>query len=81
MQALIAVWSKEKTQHHLEDSVRNERVYTEMVYRLSAIGTAQPDRVEKRVRLKQGYKKHKDHSNRSGADQKHSSGALPWTQF
>lgn len=66
-QALIAVWSEEKIQRDLQESLRNEKVFREVSGRLAAMGmyhSAKQCR-EKIKKLKQDYRKIK--RNRSEA--------------
>lgn len=68
-QALLAVWSEEKIQRNLEESFRNERVYREVSGRLVAMGMSRSAKQcrEKVKKLKQEYRKMKQHGGRSGA--------------
>lgn len=71
-QALIAVWSEEKIQRDLQESLRNEKVFREVSGRLAAMGmyhSAKQCR-EKIKKLKQDYRKIKRNCKRSGANGK-----------
>ena len=72
IQALVCVWGEDNIQQELEGSVRNEKVYKHIARRLSAMGY---DRTSKQCRekikkMKQDYKKIKDHNNKSGSNRK-----------
>uniref|UniRef100_A0A3B5AVU8 Uncharacterized protein n=1 Tax=Stegastes partitus TaxID=144197 RepID=A0A3B5AVU8_9TELE len=67
--ALLDVWSEEKIQRDLEESFRNENVYREVSGRLAAMGMSRSAKQcrEKIKKLKQEYRKTKQHGERSGA--------------
>uniref|UniRef100_UPI00358F7A9A myb/SANT-like DNA-binding domain-containing protein 2 n=1 Tax=Myxine glutinosa TaxID=7769 RepID=UPI00358F7A9A len=72
VQALIGVWSEDQIQRDLESSIRNEKVYQSISQRLQDAGVQRSAKRcrEKIKKLKQGYRKLKDHNNRSVADRK-----------
>ncbi len=72
VQALLAFYANNEIQRDFESSRRNEKIYLEMSAYLDGLGfhhTARQCR-EKLKKLKQDYKKLKDHNNRSGANRK-----------
>ncbi|XP_077376570.1 uncharacterized protein LOC144018206 [Festucalex cinctus] len=72
VQALLSIYGDEETQRHFESATRNDKVYqliTAKLAELSIFHTQKQVR-EKLKKLKQDYKKLKDHNNRSGNDRK-----------
>ncbi|XP_077381003.1 uncharacterized protein LOC144020947 [Festucalex cinctus] len=72
VQALLSIYGDEETQRHFESATRNDKVYqliTAELAELSIFHTQKQVR-EKFKKLKQDYKKFKDHNNRSGNDRK-----------
>lgn len=65
---LIAVWSEEKIQHDLGESLRNEKVYRELSGRLAKVGVSRSAKQcrEKIKKLKLEYRKIKKNSDGSG---------------
>ncbi|XP_052408638.1 uncharacterized protein LOC127953431 [Carassius gibelio] len=72
VQALLSVFSEEDIQRELETATRNEKVYLRMSSRLCELGIVHTGKQcrEKLKKLKQDYKKIKDHNNRSGSDRR-----------
>ena len=69
VQALLALYATEEVQSGLEGCTRNLKIFGKVAGELAHIGvyhTAKQCR-EKIKKLKQDYKKIKDHNNRSGA--------------
>ncbi|XP_077363412.1 uncharacterized protein LOC144007546 [Festucalex cinctus] len=72
VQALLSIYGDDETQRHFESATRNDKVYqliTAKLAELSIFHTQKQVR-EKLKKLKQDYKKLKDHNNRSGNDRK-----------
>ena len=72
VQALLAFYGNEEVQRGFESCRRNEKMYLAISEHLDLLGihhTAKQCR-EKLKKLKQDYKKLKDHNNRSGANRK-----------
>ncbi|KAK9979861.1 hypothetical protein ABG768_013269 [Culter alburnus] len=72
VQALLSVFAEEEIQWELETATRNEKVYLKMSSRLCELGIVHTGKQcrEKLKKLKQDYKKIKDHNNRSGSDRR-----------
>ncbi|XP_056098526.1 zinc finger and SCAN domain-containing protein 29-like [Rhinichthys klamathensis goyatoka] len=72
VQALISVFAEEEIQRELETAIRNEKVYLKISSRLYELGIVHTGKQcrEKLKKLKQDYKKVKDHNNRSGSDRR-----------
>ncbi|KAL7392231.1 hypothetical protein ABVT39_021665 [Epinephelus coioides] len=72
VQALLAFYGNDEIQRGFESSRRNEKIYQDISAHLDSLDihhTAKQCR-EKLKKLKQDYKKLKDHNNRSGANRK-----------
>ncbi|XP_042367377.1 uncharacterized protein LOC121961452 [Plectropomus leopardus] len=69
-QALLSVWSEEKIQRSLEESLRNEKVYREVSGRLAAMGMSRSAKQcrEKMKKLKVEFKRAEQHSEVFGSD-------------
>uniref|UniRef100_A0A3B3QY72 Myb/SANT-like DNA-binding domain-containing protein n=1 Tax=Paramormyrops kingsleyae TaxID=1676925 RepID=A0A3B3QY72_9TELE len=69
-QALIAIWSDEQIQRDLDGTTRNKKVFAIISSRLEDMGhTRTTEQCRLKIKkLKQDYRKLKDHNNRSGAD-------------
>ena len=72
VQALISIFAEEEIQRELETAIRNEKVYLKISSRLCELGIIHTGKQcrEKLKKLKQDYKKVKDHNNRSGSDRR-----------
>uniref|UniRef100_A0A6Q2YC70 Myb/SANT-like DNA-binding domain-containing protein n=1 Tax=Esox lucius TaxID=8010 RepID=A0A6Q2YC70_ESOLU len=74
VQALLSVYAEDQIQREFESAVRNDKVYAKiscMLSELNIIRTGKQCR-EKLKKLKQDYKKIKNHNNRSGSDRRSS---------
>ncbi|XP_067284050.1 zinc finger and SCAN domain-containing protein 29-like [Pseudorasbora parva] len=72
VQALLSVYAEEDIQRELETATRNEKVYLKISSRLCELGIVHTGKQcrEKLKKLRQDYKKLKDHNNRSGSDRR-----------
>ncbi|XP_034024409.1 zinc finger and SCAN domain-containing protein 29-like [Thalassophryne amazonica] len=72
VRAFLSIYADEEIQGDFESSTRKEKVYQKISKRLSELGinhNAKQCR-EKIKKMKQDYKKVKDHNNRSGSDRR-----------
>lgn len=72
VQALLSIYSTEEIQRGFESSSRNVKIFASISLQLASFGfnrTAKQCR-DKIKKLKQDYKKIKDHNNKSGSDRK-----------
>ncbi|MGH0146936.1 UNVERIFIED_CONTAM: hypothetical protein FKN15_009845, partial [Acipenser sinensis] len=72
VQALVTLWCDRSVQGELASSVRNEKIYAKLEVDLRELGYNRSLKQcqEKIKKLKQEYKKIKEHNNKSGADRK-----------
>ncbi|KAJ8403673.1 hypothetical protein AAFF_G00349990, partial [Aldrovandia affinis] len=72
IQAMLSIWADSTVQRELESSVRNEKVYLRISSELATMGFLRSAKQcrEKVKKLKQEYRKLKDHNNRDGPDRK-----------
>ncbi|XP_051990174.1 uncharacterized protein LOC127649210 [Xyrauchen texanus] len=72
VQALFSIYSSEEIQRDFESSKRNSKVYTNISAQLCEVGIQHNAKQcrEKIKKLKQDYKKIKDHNNQSGSDRR-----------
>ncbi|KAF5894586.1 zinc finger and SCAN domain-containing protein 29-like, partial [Clarias magur] len=72
VQALLNIYSEEKIQKEFESSARNARVYQQISARLEALGIRHsPQRCREKIKkMKQDYKKIKDHNRVNGANRR-----------
>lgn len=72
VQALLTIFADDRIQHDFQSATRNEKVYARIVEKLKELDinhTVKQVR-EKLKKLKQDYKKIKDHNNRSGSERR-----------
>lgn len=72
VQVLLCIYAEEEIQREFESTARNDKVYAKMAARLAEMNinhTVKQVR-EKLKKLKQDYKKVKDHNNRSGTEKR-----------
>lgn len=72
VQALLSLFAEESIQQQLHGATRNDKVYACISARLGDLNIHRSSKQvrEKLKKLKQDYKKIKDHNNRSGCDRK-----------
>lgn len=72
VQALLSLYAEESIQQQLHGATRNDKVYSCISARLDELDIHRSSKQvrEKLKKLKQDYKKIKDHNNRSGCDRK-----------
>lgn len=72
VQALLSLFAEESIQQQLHGATRNDKVYACISARLGDLNIHRSSKQvrEKLKKLKQDYKKIKDHNNRSGSDRK-----------
>ncbi|RXM33887.1 Trihelix transcription factor GT-2 [Acipenser ruthenus] len=72
VQALVTLWCDRSVQGELASSVRNEKIYAKLAADLKELGYNRSLKQcqEKIKKLKQEYKKIKEHNSKSGADHK-----------
>ncbi|XP_036407374.1 uncharacterized protein LOC118793342 isoform X2 [Megalops cyprinoides] len=72
IQAMLSIWADSTVQKELESSVRNEKVFLRISSELAAVGFLRSAKQcrEKVKKLKQEYRKLKEHNSRGGPDRK-----------
>lgn len=72
VQALLNIYSEENIQREFESSARNARVYQQISARLEDLGISHsPQRCREKIKkMKQDYKKIKDHNRLNGANRR-----------
>lgn len=72
VQTLICLWSEDRIQADLASMVRNDKIFQKIASRLGEMGIIRSAKQcrEKIKKLKQDYKKIKDHNNKSGVERK-----------
>ncbi|KAK6489600.1 trihelix mRNAion factor GTL1-like isoform X1 [Huso huso] len=73
VQALVTLWCDRSVQGELASSVRNEKIYAKLAVDLKELGyNRRLKQCREKIikKLKQEYKKIKEHNNKSGADHK-----------
>ncbi|XP_035283538.1 uncharacterized protein LOC118232586 [Anguilla anguilla] len=70
IQAMLSIWADSTIQKELESSVRNEKVFLRISSELAAVGFLRSAKQcrEKVKKLKQEYRKLKDHNSQGGLD-------------
>ncbi|KAJ8389034.1 hypothetical protein AAFF_G00124310 [Aldrovandia affinis] len=72
VQTFLSIYADEEIQRELESATRNDKVYAKISGKLSDLNIVHTGRQcrEKLKKLKQDYKKIKDHNNKSGSDRR-----------